>query len=100
MGVEGWHASCEGNYSTAIARLDLVNEYPKTAPQPLNLFMNVNVNADGKIIFDKPTSQKGYSVVFEALMDVIVVLSACPMDQEASEDWWPNPCEVEYEILN
>ena len=30
---------------------------------------------------------------------VVVVMSTCPIDQKAGEDWWPRPREVEWEIL-
>ena len=32
-------------------------------------------------------------------MDVVVVMSACPMDRRASEDWVPVPREVVYEVF-
>lgn len=50
------------------------------------------------LFFGAPTSEAGDRVVFKALMDVIIVLSACPMDQRASEDWIPNPKEVHYVV--
>lgn len=68
-------------------------------PTPLNLFMNVKVNEEGGIVFRAPTSKEGDRVALKALMDVIVVLSACPMDQRASEDWLPSPKEVHYAVV-
>ena len=106
MGVEGWHASCAENYSKAIEGLanpsvsqDRKDRLPITAPTPLNLFMNVKVNEEGSIVFRAPTSKEGDCVGFEALMDVIIVLSTCPMDQRASEDWLPDPKEVHYAVI-
>jgi len=99
MGVQGWHASCEENYRKSVAKLSGVEGAPKTAPAPLNLFMNVGVKGDGKIVFEKPSSQQGESVTFKALMGLVIVMSACPMDQKASEDWWPQPREVDWEIV-
>lgn len=106
MGVEGWHASCAENYQTALTGLaagcitqEVKDRFPVTPPTPLNLFMNVKVNGEGGLVFRAPTSKEGDSVVFKALMDVVVVLSACPMDQRASEDWLPSPKEVHYETV-
>lgn len=50
------------------------------------------------LFFGAPTSEEGDHVVFKALMDVIIVLSACSMDQRASEDWLPYPKEVHYAV--
>ena len=106
MGVKGWHASCAENYQQAIKGLsttsvtqDVKDRLPITPPTPLNLFMNVKVNGEGGIVFRAPTSKKGDYVAFKALMDVIIVLSACPMDQRASEDWLPDPKEVHYAVM-
>lgn len=106
MGVEGWHASCAENYQKAVKGLstpsisqDIKDRFPITPPTPLNLFMNVKVNEEGGIVFRAPTSKEGDFVAFKALMDVVIVLSACPMDQRASEDWLPNPKEVCYAVM-
>ena len=107
MGVKGWHASCAENYQQAIKGLsapsvtqDVKDKLPITPPTPLNLFMNVKVNGEGGIVFRAPTSKKGDYVALKALMDVIIVLSACPMDQRASEDWLPDPKEVHYAVMD
>ena len=104
--MEGWHASCAENYQKAVKGLstpsisqDIKDRFPITPPTPLNLFMNVKVNEEGGIVFRAPTSKEGDFVAFKALMDVVIVLSACPMDQRASEDWLPNPKEVCYAVM-
>ncbi|KAL9076941.1 MAG: hypothetical protein Q9161_000574 [Pseudevernia consocians] len=106
MGVKGWHASCAENYQMAVKGLsapsvsqDGKDRLPITPPTPLNLFMNVKVNEEGGIVFRAPTSKEGDCVAFKALMDVIIVLSACPMDQRASKDWLPSPKEVHYAVM-
>lgn len=106
MGVKGWHASCAENYQKAVRGLlattpltrEMIDRFPVTPPTPLNLFMNVRVNEEGGIVFRAPTSKEGDHVALKALMDVVVVLSACPMDQKASEDWLPDPKEAHYEV--
>ncbi len=106
MGVKGRHASCAENYQMAVESLsapsmdqDQRDRLPITPPTPLNLFMNVKVNEEECIVFRALTSKEGDYVAFKALMDVIIVLSACPMDQRASEDWLPDPKEVSYAVM-
>ncbi len=58
--MEGWRASCEEKYSTALMKLSKIEVvWPKTAPAPLNSSRNVGVQGDGKIVFRKPTSGEG-----------------------------------------
>lgn len=116
--MRGWHASCAENYREAVEGFCgggggasaafstppssvIKDGFPATPPTPLNLFMNVKVEGEGgRIVFRAPTSREGDHVGFKALMDVVVVMSACPMDQRASEDWLPEPKEVQYEVLD
>jgi uncharacterized protein YcgI (DUF1989 family) len=49
-------------------------------PPPLNLFMNVPMKANGALAVAPPDSKPGDHVEFEAEMDCVVVLSACPHD--------------------
>jgi uncharacterized protein YcgI (DUF1989 family) len=50
------------------------------APQPFNLFMNTFVHPDGTLEIRDPISGPGDRVTFQAMMDLIVAVSACPMD--------------------
>lgn len=56
-------------------------------PDPVNLFMNVSVAelgggkaGTGEMKIEAPRSQKGDFVVLRAEMELVVVISACPMD--------------------
>jgi uncharacterized protein YcgI (DUF1989 family) len=49
-------------------------------PEPLNVFMNVPWSADGTLQVQKPRCKENDFVVFEALTECIVVMSACPND--------------------
>ena len=104
MGCDEEHASCEENYRIALENFggDVLgdNGAPKIAPTPFNLFMNVQVSEDERLIFRKPTSRQEESVVFKALTEVIIVLSACPMDQTASEEWLPQPRDVAWQVFD
>lgn len=94
LGVAGYHASCAENLAKAIsARGITVTEFP----QPLNLFSSTRADADGNIITHPNSSQPNDYAVFEALMDCIVVVSACPFDVETKfpvNVGGPHPIEV------
>ena len=77
LGVQGWHASCQENLTTAMAALghDKVD-----VPQPINLFMDIPVYEDASIDWRATKTKAGDYVRFRAEMDCIVVASACPQD--------------------
>jgi uncharacterized protein len=79
LGVEGYHASCAENLQKAMqARGIEVTEIP----QPLNLFSSTRVDAAGNVVTHPNTTPPGAYAIFEALMDALVVVSACPFDVE------------------
>lgn len=95
LGVEGTHASCAENLQKAMAQRGLVIT---EIPQPLNLFSSTRAEADGRIITHPNRSQPGDYAVFEARMDCIVVVSACPFDLETQfpvNVGGPHPIDVE-----
>ena len=49
-------------------------------PAPLNLWMNIPVDAGGQIDWLPTVSRPGNEVRFEVLIDCIAVMSACPQD--------------------
>lgn len=75
-GCEPGHANCHDNYVSALRR---VGVEPAVVPNPLNLWMNVPV-VDNQVSITAPLSKPGDFIVLQAEADVIVVLSACPMD--------------------
>jgi uncharacterized protein YcgI (DUF1989 family) len=77
LGVEGWHASCEENLRTAMRTLG--HDHVEV-PQPINLFMNIPVAADGSLGWEPAPTRPGDSVRLRAEIDCIVVVSACPQD--------------------
>lgn len=79
LGVAGYHASCAENLQTEMAKRSVaISEIP----QPLNLFSSTRAEPDGTIVTHPNSSQPGDYVIFEALLDCIVVVSACPFDVE------------------
>jgi uncharacterized protein YcgI (DUF1989 family) len=77
LGASDDHASCATNFRGALAarglQIDLV-------PAPLNLFMNIPWDAEGRLEFKPSPARAGDQVTLAAERDVIVVLSACPQD--------------------
>ena len=76
LGVEG-HRSCAENLREAMATLGITDV---AIPQPLNVFMDVRVDASGDMSTRPASSKAGDHLVFRALVDAHVVLSSCPMD--------------------
>ncbi len=95
LGVQGYHASCAENLQKAMHGLAAeVTEIP----QPLNLFSSTRADVDGNVITHPNATPPGAYAIFEALMDVIVVVSACPFDVETKfpvNVGGPHPLNVE-----
>jgi len=75
-GVTG-HRNCQDNFLEVMADHAWGN---RLVPQPFNLFMNSFVEDDGTMIIRDPISRPGDKIVMRAEMDLIGVVSACPMD--------------------
>jgi uncharacterized protein YcgI (DUF1989 family) len=71
------HANCRDNFLNALftAGFDAT-----LVPNPLNLWMNIPVSDNERIALAEPESRPGDHVVLRALMDTVIVFSACPMD--------------------
>jgi uncharacterized protein len=89
-GCEPGHRNCRDNFLEALAAAGVVGVL---VPNPLNLWMNIPVSENRHIAIGTPLSQPGDLVVLRALMDVVVILSACPMDVTPinGEDRTPRP---------
>lgn len=79
LGVDD-HASCAANLRLALAEHGLT---ASVIPQPVNVFMNIPVHADGELRWLPAVSDPGDAITFVAEMDCVVVVSACPMDLNA-----------------
>lgn len=91
LGAVG-HASCADNLRTALADLQLTT---RVVPQPVNVFMNIPVGTDGDLSWLPAQSGAGDAVTFEAAMDCVVVVSACPMDLNPINGGQPTSLAVE-----
>ena len=91
LGVEE-HASCATNLHGALAELGMSLE---VVPQPVNVFMNIPVGANGELSWLPATSRPGDALTLAAEMDCVVVVSACPMDLNAINGARPTQLAVE-----
>jgi uncharacterized protein len=71
------HRNCRDNFLEALFE---AGHDALLVPNPLNLWMNIPVSDSEKIGMEPPLSRPGDHVLLRALMDVIVIFSACPMD--------------------
>ncbi|WP_432936607.1 DUF1989 domain-containing protein [Kribbella sp. CA-253562] len=76
LGAPG-HPSCAENLATALAPAGLS---APVIPQPVNVFMRVQADRDGRLDWLPAATTAGDSVTFRAELDCVVVLSACPQD--------------------
>jgi uncharacterized protein len=74
-GVTGYHANCYDNLCSAMRELGLE---PEPLPTAFNFFMNVEIEAGGRLIIAPPKSRAGDSITLRAEMDLAIALSACP----------------------
>jgi uncharacterized protein len=94
LGVDGWHASCQENLELAMGEL---GHEGICIPQSINLFMNIPVSDDGGLGWEPAPTQSGDSITFRAVMDCVVVVSACPQDIVPINDC--NPTAVAIDLL-
>lgn len=77
LGAAPGHRSCTDNLHEGLAELGLAVPF---TPASLNLFMCVEVRADGSVDRRLPSSRPGSFVVLRAEVDVVVAFSSCPQD--------------------
>lgn len=96
LGHDGPHRNCVENFRSALTAAG----FPTPAvPSPLNLFMNVPVGTDGRLELLPSPAARGDSVTLEALLDVVVVLSACPQDMVPINGAALTPTDVAVDLL-
>ena len=97
LGHVGPHRTCVGNLFEAMRELDLI---PPEVPSPVNLFEKVAIGKGGKLTIQPPPAKRGDSVTLEALVDLVVVVSACPMDMVPTNGIDLKPKSIAVEVLN
>jgi uncharacterized protein len=69
------HSNCSDNLMQALRSVGME---VALLPTPFNVFMNVEVHADGALSIHPPRTHAGDSIVLNAEMDIVVALTACP----------------------
>ena len=91
-----YHDNCADNLFAAMRQIGL--KAPE-CPSPLNLWMNIPVGEGGTTSFQAPVSRPGDHVVFQAEMDCVVAMSACPQDILPVNGEACRPTEAHYQVL-
>ncbi len=94
LGCTEPHDNCTDNLFAALREIGL--SAPE-CPGPLNLWMNIPVDAEGRTQWCEPVSKAGDHVVLRAEMDAVVAMSACPQDILPVNAG--KPTEAHYQIL-
>lgn len=77
LGHEGYHKSCAENLCKA---MDEAGATAHELPSPFNTFQNVAIRADKTIAIIPPEVKAGQYVEMRAEQDLLIIISACPMD--------------------
>jgi uncharacterized protein YcgI (DUF1989 family) len=77
LGCAADHASCADNLHRA---LELLGLRVPVCPASFNLWMNIPVLPTGNLEWRETVASPGDSVIFRALVDCVMVMSACPQD--------------------
>lgn len=96
LGAEGYHANCADNFRAALAAIGVA---PVHVPAPLNLWMNIPVDAAGDYDWTPPVTRPGDHVLLRALLPCIAVMSACPQDMTAVNGAVPRLSELAIEVV-
>ena len=96
LGCTTYHDNCTDNLAAALAELGL---QASETPSPWNLFMNIPVQANGRLSFEPPVCKAGDYVLLRAELDCVVAFSACPQDIVPINGVACRPTEAHIEIV-
>ena len=85
------HPSCFDNLSRSLAAFGIA---PDDIPTTFNIFMNVDLAADGRLSVRPPKSRAGDCIELRAEMDLVVGLTACSAEMSNNYRFKP----IDYEI--
>lgn len=85
------HANCRDNLVGALAERGVTADHPPV----VNLFMNIPLRPDGTFEIAEPLSDPGDAITLQVVRDLVLALSACPMDHNPCNGWKPTDLAVE-----
>jgi uncharacterized protein len=77
LGCTEYHDNCTDNLKAAMRELGITAH---EVPSPLNIWMNIPVDAQGNTGWGEPVSEPGDHVTFRAAVDCMCAMSCCPQD--------------------
>jgi uncharacterized protein YcgI (DUF1989 family) len=89
------HRSCQENLADALAPHGLTGD---DIVDVFNVFMNVELRADGSFTILPPTARKGDYIELRAEMNILAAVSACPADRNATNDGRAKPLGITVSI--
>ena len=87
------HDNCRDNLHRCVSDLKIPYEY---LPDPINFFQCTPVDGEGNIGRGSAQTKPGDKIVLRALMDMIVVGSACPHDIHPTNG--PGPSDLQFVV--
>lgn len=97
LGCTVYHDNCTDNLFAGMREIGLT---PPECPSPLNLFMNIPWDMEGKLDWGEPRSKPGDYILLRAELDCVVAFSACPQDILPINGVSGNPTEAHFEIVD
>jgi uncharacterized protein len=86
------HPNCLDNLASGLERFGIDTD---AVPTTFNIFMNVDVLADGRLRIKPPRSRAGDSILLRAERDLVVGLTACSAELSNNHSFKP----IDYEVL-
>ncbi len=77
LGHVGYHRSCKENFFLA---MEEAGTKAPELPSPFNIFQNVSITNGNNIAIVPPEVKAGQYLEMKAESDLLIVISACPMD--------------------
>ncbi|MDQ3399325.1 MAG: urea carboxylase-associated family protein [Deinococcota bacterium] len=91
-GTAKGHPSCLGNLTSALEPYGVAQDQ---IPTTLNIFMNVRVAGDGRVVIGPPVSKAGDRLELRAECDLVVGLTACSAEMSNNGAFKP----IDYRVL-
>ncbi len=86
FGLDG-HANCREALTTALSEFGIGYDQ---IPDPVNWFMNVGILQRGELEVREPLAERNDYVLLNALLDIVIGVTACPQDQNATNGGKPS----------